>query len=181
MGMYTLKKVDLALAVATREVWTTQASEVEDENVLWGHYARILDWTDKYAAGRGDQHAHVYGLTCNDMAHACAVLELAHAKPHSDNPWLKILSVHMQPALDLERSNLDITQAADVYSYALGESLRLTFTDLPSTTLKVYARTDMEEGFFRVIAARLMSDERISGLNLAVQGRWLVFSKDSDF
>lgn len=180
--MFKLLAIDKGISQETRAAWAKQI-EARAEDVLASHYERILDWADKYANGTGDKYCYVYGLVRNDGSkHACAVLEISHARPRSKEPYLKVLSVYLEPNLDLGDEDkigaVMLGEIGAILAYSLTESLRLTVKEHPSTVLKVYARSDYAKGFFEALTAQLMQKGSIPGLNLVVQGRWLVFNKE---
>lgn len=149
-------------------------------NILVSHYERILDWADKHASGKNDKNCYVYGLVCDkEDGHACAILEIAHARPGSDDPWLKVLSVYLEPRLDIGemdvRNTDDIATIGEIMAHALTKSLGLTLKEHPSSKLKVYARTDLELNVFQFVAAEAAKDD-LGGMVISIHGRWLEFS-----
>lgn len=177
--MYRLISVNKDLADRTRSKWSEQIA-ARSSGILITHYERILDWADKFVTGKGDKDCFIYGLVCNDGSkHACAILEISHALPNSRKPWLKVLSVYLEPDLDVgdqDSVKSDILgRISGILGYSLVESLKLTVKAHPSNTLKVYARSDFAKGFFEALAAEVMRSDEIPGLRLSVQGRWLVF------
>lgn len=177
--MYTLKQFDADLASSTRKDWCAQA-KLHPGEVMVSSYERLLDWVDDItiAGDNGNGDTYAYGLVNDKKTNsACAILELSHARPNSDAPWLKVLSIHIEPRLEVNANEGGVNKdLALVVSHAISESLDLTFNHYPSTQLKIYARTPLTIEFLGSVAYFI---ELNSGMNIEVtaHGNWLVINK----
>ena len=170
------------VAEATEKHWLEQMEDfTEPEDiVLLSNYERLLDWTLKHTNGKDD--GLVYGLVNPDRGYAQAIVELTHARPHSNSPWLKLLDIHLEPRLDVDnREEINSEYYKEVFAVLTATitlSLGKTFNDHPARQLKVYGRTSEMRGLFDAFVA-ISNEENIPVPNLRVkrQGRWLVFDK----
>jgi len=178
--MYQLQSISTELVDHTNAAWNAQIA-VCGEDIFISHYEMVMDWAKKYADGQGDDGCHVYGLVADGADYACAYLELSHAGKHLNEPWLKVLAVYIEPALDVNNQDANqedlLDKITDILGYSLVESLRLTMGEHPSSKLKVYAKTDDHLGFFQAMAASARKSGQIPGLKVSTHGRWLVFEK----
>ncbi len=174
--MFQLKRFDADIASATRKEWCHQAEKYPGE-VMVSSYERLLDWVDCVVAGQ-ENTTFAYALVREKQPdQACAILELSHARPASTEPWLKVLSIHIEPTLEVAANLGEIQKdLAKVVSNAVTESLGLTFNHYPSTKLKVYARTPLTIAFLEGVAyfIELNTDMNIE---VTVHGNWLIIDK----
>lgn len=180
---FSAKSFDSTISQRTQKAWETQIADfsTDEDVVLIGEYRRILSSLLKHNNDTDD--GFIYALVDDSKGYAQAILEIVHAGQHSRAPWLKLLSIYLEPRLDVDRRsngiNLAVIREASVLlAEAITNALTLTFTDHPSNQLKVYGRSDHMKGFLEFIASDL--DESIAqGLAIEMQGRWLVFNKQT--
>jgi len=168
--MLTFNKMTPQIAAETRDEWLKQI-ERDPSEFVHGRYIRILDWANNLAEN-SEENLYAYAITSGtNKNHAHAILELSHARPQSDAPWLKVLSIHVEPDLDVSRMPADIQMLADISVLAIKECLRLAFTAHKSETLKVYAEEPISLPFLQWITAPLSKE-----LTISTHNRWLVLS-----
>jgi hypothetical protein len=181
---YSLQRIDSQLVRSTHTAWSDQLTRLSspEDYVLVSHYERILLWIQNFTDGLNvSKGENWYGLVDVQQGYPVALLELIHARPESDAPWLKLLNLYVEPRLDVEKRELGdsstISEAAEVVVASITEALILTFEDLPSAQLKIYGRTEQMKGFFEGLVATF--DDPVPGIKVKLEGRWLVFDKRS--
>nr|VFJ42317.1 MAG: hypothetical protein BECKFW1821A_GA0114235_100177 [Candidatus Kentron sp. FW] len=170
--MLKFLEMDKSLLTSTRRDWEEQLNRDPGE-FLPGRYLSILDWTTKCVDGVGDHNTYAYAIVDDSKPDSArAILELSHARPNSDSPWLKVLSIHLEPNLDVSENDVDISIMAEISILALRECLGLAFSTHPSDTLKVYAGTPLSLKFLRGLSEPLKD----VGINVSTHRNWLVLS-----
>lgn len=172
---YQFQKIDQTVLDATREEWTRQI-ESNEGDLVPGHYYRILDWSESHLEGRGAQNTYIYCLTrAKAPLVACAILEISHARPKSNDPWLKVLSIHVEPDLDTGDGEINLGELAKITSRSIIESLGLTFAQHPSSQLKVYASGSLTVKFIEGVSSVTLDSQ--DKLKISTHGNWLVVDK----
>lgn len=174
--MYSFTPFTDELIQQTRDYWCQQAKEHPAE-VMVSVYERLFDWVAKLISN-DDSNTHAYVLAREASPNEpCAIVELSHARPDSTAPWLKVLSIHIEPRLEVAASKGEnLQELAHVVAYAVVESLGLTFQEYPSTQLKVYASTPLTISFLEGVAGFIDLDD-VDSLRVSAQGNWLVIDK----
>jgi len=185
---YEFMEITEDLLNGTREEWLDQISAIESngESILVSAYEQTLDWAEKNLNTRNTKDVCTYTLKRTDDIHACAILELSHARKETDTPWLKLLNIRMEPQLDIDQREQITTEglfeAYKVLGASIVNSLELTFTRMKSKQLKIYARTDEMLGLFDGTLAGLSEEKqeiiKDIGFKLRKEARWLVFDKE---
>lgn len=171
--MFTLKAVTKESLEATRFRWQAQMSRRKGE-ILESRYLMILDWFDRIVE-KNSGNTMAYALERDSSpGYACAMLELSHARPESDQPWLKVLSIHVEPCLDVAGDDAPITELAKIAAHAIVESLGLTFEQYPAKKLKVYAEAPLNRTFLEGIVGNITITEPFT---ITTHGNWLVIDK----
>jgi hypothetical protein len=176
----------LDLLEKTREEWARQIESInqEEDIVLPTNYERIVDWAEKTVKSEDEIFARPHGVTSDlngGPEYAKALLKITYA--HNRKPaYVKLLEIHLEPELDLDgREQIEFSdrkEARRVVSNALLNSLELIFTDLPSSKLKVYGRTEQMKSFFDLTIDTLEEEGSLpDGLDIEREGSWLVFDK----
>lgn len=171
--MYQLLKIDEKILADTITEWRKQIADSSGD-LLATRYERILDWAQKHVDGNRDENTYVYALVHNNSPNvACALLDLSHAQPRSNAPWLKVLDITVEPRLDVNDTP-DIATLSAIAAAAIVETLELTFKEHPSTQLKVYGDSPLTKDFLEGIAGAMAPK-----LNISVSGhrKWLVIDK----
>lgn len=168
---FDFRKIDNKILTATAQIWEQQI-DASDSDILPIHYFKTLEWARRHANGEVDPDCYVYALTDKGKDNARAILDISHARPKSNEPWLKVLSITVEPRLDAA-NNPPSSELGDIASHSLVESLGLTF-QYPSKQLKVYGNSPLTRDFLEGIA---VSMKQIPGLTVTVHGPWLVIDK----
>jgi len=171
--MFSFKEVNEKIYNDTKDEWESQISSFAGD-ILVTHYHRYLKWAKSYIDGDREANTYLYALTHKNKESAVAFVELSHARPNSNAPWLKVLDIHVEPRLDTSE-NIDLHLLAKVASQAITETLGLTFKEYPSSQLKVYGTTPLNLDFLEGVASSCsLEDYR---LDIKSQGNWLVINK----
>lgn len=174
--MFEIQKFTQELLDATRDEWCKQAKQVEGD-VLLTHYVRMMDWVQKVLDGECDNYIYAYALVRESSPDiACAILDISHALPNSDKPWLKVLNICIEPELDAAVSlGENMIVMGGIVAASIVESLGLTFEDHPSTQLKVHAVNPLTVEFLEGVTSVNIDDKM--GLKVTTHGGWLVIDK----
>ena len=174
---YEMKKVDTALFETTKTEWERQAGCLGDIGLLiQSDIGRVFQWVKS-------NNLHNYALVREGCAYASAIIEITHALPNSETPYLKVLDIKLEPNLNLEIQDQEdesvLKQIFDVQMYALIYSITLIFSELPSTKLKIYGRTDLMVGMFNGVISAGKIDDTLSKLGLTIrrESKWLVIDR----
>ncbi|RYE01134.1 MAG: hypothetical protein EOP50_02535 [Sphingobacteriales bacterium] len=105
---------------------------------------------------------------------ATGICEVALTRPGTRSAWVKMLSLHIRPALEvklLQRDLESIEAALIVFSSAVHGSIKLKF-EHKALTLKVYGRSNDQLDFLRALALHLKPVLK-NNAKCSIEGRWL--------
>jgi hypothetical protein len=124
--------------------------------------------------GAGDGRTAIYGVVPHDGGTPYALVSLAYARPQSPDAWLKVLSIYVEPSLNVAVEEPDISKLAWIAATAIVGSIGLTYNEMPAKELKVWANVPMTKEFLTAVstATRLTDNFDISS-----HGNWLVIRK----
>ena len=166
------KKFDQDLLDKTKEVWGQQIEQYQDD-IYAPSYQQKLDWADKRLHDDTGT-LHVYALVDEAKPdHAVAIIELNHAMPKGNEPWLKMMSVTLQPMYDSVLELVELKDLAKISARCITESYALIFEEHPSAILKVIGNNTLTIDFLRFVATTLQD----SNIKAKTQGQWLVIEK----
>jgi len=185
--MPEVREFDLDLLEKTRSEWEEQVLSAKDEDdvVLTGDYDLILNWVESVL--KDDSGKHKYARPCGVLwedGYARSILKLTHAEPHTDDPWLKLLQIYLEPQVDIDqRTNLAqgaVKEAERLLSASITKAIELTYDEIPAETLKVYGRTEKMRGLLHGIIAKLPEEENLPMVEeVSMHGNWLVIEPES--
>jgi hypothetical protein len=120
----------------------------------------------------GDSKAALYGVfdDINGVKTAVALVHLVHARPQSQQPWLKMLSVYVEPMLDAANNDPDINKLAWIAATIVVGAFELTFKVMPAKELKIWSNVPMTKEFLTAVSTALFNDH----LEFSVHGNWFV-------
>lgn len=128
-----------------------------------------------------EDNLHCYFLVKNGKPFAVSILEVSHALPKSDKPWLKLLNITLQPSLLPigDNSSETLKEAFSVLAHSITHAIDLIFHELPSKKLKIYGRTPEMVSLFRAIISAGFLDAALDAIQLTIklEGNWLVLAK----
>jgi len=161
--------------VATRKSWEHQLASHADD-VVASAYLRVLDWTEAhtdYTCENGNGIA--YGIFESSHHAALAIVQIAYTK--SGKKWLKVLDLDLSPALDVAffEDKLNFDQIGGIFAEAILGSIKLTKTAHPAKVTKLYGRSSSALAFFKGFGAAFEKFGGESGMDVSIEGRWLVF------
>lgn len=166
---------------ATIDQWKIDALSLGDEGVFVAlDVERRLNGL-KLQAER-EANLHCYFLVKNGTSVASSVLEVSHAMPASQDPWLKLLNISFRPIFLPQESKPTeiIKETIEVLVFSIAHVIELIFHEHPSTKLKIFARTPEMYSFFQVIVGTEKLDTVLDPLQLSIklEGKWLVLEKN---
>lgn len=166
------KRFDEELFDRTKAEWSRQL-EAHSDDIYQPYYQQKIDWAEK-RLNDDTGSLHVYAITSQELGnHAVAIIELNHAMPKSDNGWLKMMSMTVQPIFDVSVGQADNHTLAIIAARCITESYGLIFNEHPSATLKVVGNNSISIDFLKAIATTLQ-DLKIKAYT---QGQWLVIER----
>jgi hypothetical protein len=176
------KKLNTTILSSTLNEWGIQANKLGDIGVLLvADIERKLEWAMKHE--KSDSASHTYCLLDENECYARSVVEITQVLPKSDNARLKLLDITLEPNLNVEAKEEGdaetFKETFDILSQSIVESLSLIFSDLPSSELKIYGRTDRMAGMFDRMRTSGKLDDVLArcGLSVRQECKWLVFYK----
>jgi len=167
---------------ATLDAWKRDASESSDEGVfLESDVNSRLHWQREQAESAANSHG--YFIVENGQQIASSLLEVNHAMPNSNKPWLKLLSISLRPSLVLDVNEGANEEALKKVFVVLVSSIvhatELIFHQHPSRELKIYGRTPEMMSLFKGIVSAGALDAVLEsiGLSARVESKWLVLAR----
>ena len=107
-----------------------------------------------------------------------AIIQIVQTK-NGSAVWIKMLDIYLSPKIETEPDNeINTKKRLEVFGSALIGIFKLTSQIGRADTVKVYGRTDALITFLRGMHdtfSVLTSLGTISGIEIAIEGRWLVF------
>jgi hypothetical protein len=167
---------------ATLDQWKKDTFALGDEGVFISlDIERRLDGL-KHQTESID-NLHCYFLVKKDTLVASSILEVTHAMPKSDDPWLKLLNITFRPIFlpqDTKPTEI-IKETIEVLIFSIVHVIELIFHEHPSTKLKIFARTPEMNNFFQMIVGLDKLETALDPLQLSIrlEGRWLVLVKNN--
>ena len=124
---------------------------------------------------------HCYFLVKDGEDFASSLIEVSHAMPRSENPWLKLFNITLRPYLlpSIDGNVNNLTDTLRVITFSITHTLELMFKDHEAQKLKIFGRTTEMIIYFQIVAEGGHLDEILDILHLEakIEGRWLVLSK----
>ena len=186
--MYKLVKCTNELLENTKIQWLSKAKTLGDLGVFIA-----TDIENKFLGFEKQDTAtsdlHMYCLIDdpeqneNPEADAKSILQIIHALPNSDNGWLKLLDITLDPVLTFDSGSVTEEEAKKsfmVLANSIIWSMTLIFKDFKDAgSIKIYGRTDIMRDMFVSLLSTGMLHEHLSpiGVNVRKESTWLVFEK----
>lgn len=177
MGPYSFGAVDAVCLTATKQHWLDYANG-NSENVNLPFYEGCFAACEAHLENKvaGDSTMALYGVfdATNGHKTAVALVTLVHARPKSDNAWLKMTSIYVEPMLDVANNEPDIKRLAWIAAVTIVGAIGLTFKGMPARELKIWANVPMTREFLTAVSTALFDD----AFELMTHGNWLVVRKN---
>lgn len=113
-----------------------------------------------------------------DSEKTWAIVHLVQSQKGSSS-WIKLMDIYMSPDIDAKPdSEYSTKKRLQVFVAALVGIFSISSAANNADTIKVYGRTDALIAFLRGMHDRLSTMETIGtikGINVSLEGRWLVF------
>lgn len=120
----------------------------------------------------------IYNCVIDSKGNEWGIVEILQSKKGS-SIWIKMMNIYLSPDIEIEDDTEESTKSRlDVFRASLRGIFQLT-TDLKNAdTVKVYGRTEALVTFLRGMhdtLAVLATLGKIKGIEVSIEGRWLVF------
>jgi len=178
MNKFTFREVDNACLDLTHEAWMSFIQSNE-ENVSSRTYEAFLASSRKSIPGnapQGDSPTALYGVFSDGAAVASALVTLVHARPKSQNPWLKLMDVYVEPSLDVAQAEPNVGQLAWIAATAVTGALALTYDVMGAKELKIWANVPMTKEFVTAVSTALFDGAFVVGSH----GNWLIVTRNGE-
>lgn len=173
---YKVKEFTEASLKATKVSWLKML-KADPEDFNRSNYERKFETIAQFCDYTKEQFW--YGIFHDGEHAAVAVAEYSYTKASSK--WVKMLSLHLNPQLDLsiEDNTPNFSVLAQIFTTVILGTLELTKVHT-ARTVKLYARSKVLLSFFEYMAQTLPPRfEEKTGkelqVKISVEGRWLVF------
>jgi hypothetical protein len=166
---------------ATLDQWTIEAQARGDEGVF------LASEIENYLRGlkqltEREKNLHSYFMVKKGVPYASSIIEVSHALPQSDKPWLKLLNLTLRPGLLPKGDDSEeiLKEGFSVIAFSVTHAVELIFHELPATKLKIYGRTTEMISFFKGIISSGFLDAALDAINLnmKIESNWLVIAKN---
>jgi hypothetical protein len=179
--MYEFEKVDVTRLNATKTAWMKFAadhSSVVSVSFYEGCFATCHGHIE-VTISIGENASAIYGVFVRDgdKTIAAALVSVMHARPKGPDAWLKVLSVYVEPSLNVADQEPDLNKLAWIAATAILGALDLTYEAMPSNELKVWANVPMTKTFLTSVSTVLFKDAH-DKFDVSSHGNWLVVKKN---
>ncbi len=163
-----------------KDVWLGMVSADEHE-VFAAEYQQLFDGieaTEGY--GELDQRYNmaIFFGVMDDEGKCWALVELVQSR-RGRSVWIKMMDVYLSPELEMAGdTEVSTDKRLNVFKVALLSIFSLTGSVSGADTVKVYGRTDAIFSFLRGMhdtIALMTSLGTLQGIQVSIEGRWLVF------
>jgi len=172
--------VDKALFDRTHGAWSQQLAE-NPANTSSTYYGAGLDYCRRVVSGEkvfADGGGCLCAVVEEGRDTATALLIVSHAKAQSDEPFLKMLDVYVQPNLNLANAEPNYPELAWIAATAIVGCLGLTYKDFPSRQLKVHTAFPLDRDFMvSLMAVFFTQKDWAENYEVNMHGSWLVLDK----
>lgn len=181
--MYRFDKVEAAQLTQIQSAWMAYATD-NPSNVSLSFYEGCFATCMKHADGSmevGDGASAIYGVfpieaADADSSECAALVAMTHAGKNSDQPWLKVQTMYVEPALNVADQEPDFGKLAWIAATAVIGSLALTYEDMPANELKIWATVPMTKEFLTSVSTALLKDHA-DKFDVSGHGNWLIVRK----
>lgn len=160
----------------TREDWLSQIHS--DPNIYGSTYFSFLDWVVARVEHPEYEQSdyYFYGLHFQDSPEkASVILEVSHARPNSNAPWLKILRIRTEPVLSPDATDYDDKKNIAAIGSAFVRGMHLAHHDAhPTEKVKFHAENEQMLSLFRLMAGSREFQEL--PFSMRVYRKWLEIS-----
>ena len=139
---------DAATLRASRDAWLSDAA---DGLAFYSEVERLFDWAASHM-DLSQADATAFGVFRVGKKQALGLCEIIVQRKSARSKWVKILRLHLRPAVDADLQGGNPIGAMTVFGSALQGTLRLQMAH-KATTLKVYGRTNEQLTFLRALVS----------------------------
>lgn len=166
-----LRAFDAATLKASRETWL---SDAEKGLAFYSEVERLFDWAATHM-DLSQTDATAFGVFRPGKKPALALCEITVQRKSARSKWVKMLRMHLSPAIDATLQSGDPLDAMNVFGASLHGTLGLQMLH-KATTLKVYGRSNEQLTFLRAVVSKLdqqLPDAIKKMAKLSIEGRFL--------
>ncbi|BFI95960.1 MAG: hypothetical protein RSP_14700 [Rhodanobacter sp.] len=165
---------------ATRDAWQTQLRE-NPENTSETYYSAGLAYLERALDGGvfgADGAGGLSAVVENGNSFASALIVISHAKAKTDDAYLKMLNIYVQPNLNLADSEPNYAELAWIAANAIVGGLGLTYKHYPSRQLKIHTVFPLDKEFLTAVMTVMMREREFSqNYDVSFHANWLVVTK----
>lgn len=164
----------------TRGAWESQLAE-NPENTSETYYAAGLAYLQRAVSGEvfgADGGGCVCAVRENGNAYASGLIVVSHAKARTNDAYLKMLDVYVQPTLNLADAEPNYAELAWIAATAIVGGLGLTNERYPSKQLKIHSVFPLDKEFLTAVTTAMMREREFSAnYEVSFHANWLVVTK----
>lgn len=158
----------------TRTVWMEYAEANADKVSALTYEGFLHSCQAHRSSQEGDGKNALYGVFEQGNDAAAALVNVTHARPKSNSPWLKVLAIYVEPHLDVANAEPNIEKLAWIAATAVTGAIGLTYDEMPADEVKIWANVPMTKEFLGAVSTALFGTK----FGVSSHGNWLVVTKN---
>ena len=166
-----LRQFDATSLKASKDDWLLDATK---GLAFYTEVERLYDWAATHLE-LSQTDATAFGVFQRGKKSALALCEITVQRKSVRSKWVKMLRMHLSPAIDFALQRGDSLQAMNVFRASLQGTLSLQMLH-KATTLKVYGRTNEQLAFLSAVVANIetkLADSVKEQAKVSIDGRFL--------
>lgn len=172
--------IQIAQFDVTEQAWKQQVAE-NPGNSSDTYYNAALNYCRgvvDHSKTNGDGDVCVCSVVQEEQAHASALMVVSHAFAKTMNPHLKMLSLYVQPSLNLADREPNAPVLALIAACCIIGALELTYDTYPAEVLKIHTAFPLDAAFMTAVTTAILAgSELLKGVTVVSQGAWIVVTK----
>jgi hypothetical protein len=136
---------------------------------------RLLEWADSHRVPV-DNDSCAFGIfRAGKKAPALGICEVVISRKSIRSKWVKMLRLHLSPAVDAQLQGGDPDGAMSVFLSSIQGAIGLQSTH-QANTLKVFGRTNDQLNFLKVLVTHLqpkLAEHAHNRVKVSIEGRFL--------
>jgi hypothetical protein len=162
---------DAATLKASRDAWLSDAVE---GLAFYSEVERLFDWAGTHM-NLSQSDATAFGVFRAGKKQALGLCEIVVQRKSARSKWVKMLRLHLSPAVDADLQGGNPIGAMNVFGSSLQGTLDLQMAHKAST-LKVYGRTNEQLTFLRALVSHMeqnLPEVVKAAAKVTIDGRFL--------
>lgn len=182
MNFNFVPSVDRYLFNTTRGAWQAQLEEFS-ENTSQTFYSAGLEYLERAINAYGgvfspDGGGCVCAVIEDGNEHASALIVVSHARARSDDAFLKMLNVYVQPSLNLADVSPNLAELAWIAATSIIGCLGMTYEQYPSRQLKIHTGVPLDKEFLTAVTTAMLGNKDFEeNYEVDGHGTWIVVTK----